>query len=149
MEEITTNFLTPHFTLDEMTVTETGLYNKPRTFAIANLKLLCKYVLEPTRLALQSPIKIDSGYRSDMVNAKVKGAKSSQHLIGSAADFRCKDMKVAFEYIRTHLKFDQLIWEYGTSDQPGWIHVSYSIFSNRMQVLRSKKILGLTVYKSI
>jgi len=149
MKEIRTTFLTPHFTLEEMTVTETGLYNKPRTFEIANLKLLCTYVLEPTRLALQYPIKIDSAYRSNLVNTKVKGAKSSQHLIGRAADFRCKDMKVAFDFIRQHLQFDQLIWEYGNSEQPAWIHVSYSIFSNRMQVLKSKKILGVTVYKSI
>ena len=30
-----------------------------------------------------------------------------------------------FRYILNNLEFDQLIWEYGTEDDPDWVHVSF------------------------
>jgi len=38
-------------------------------------------------------IKINSGYRSPDFNAKIKGVKNSQHLLGKAADIRIEGMK--------------------------------------------------------
>lgn len=141
--------ISDHFTMEEMTKTETGLYNVPREFAKLNLKLLIQKILEPLRVAMKFPIVIDSGYRSDAVNQAAKGAKNSQHLIGRAVDFRCKDMAAAFLYIKDNLEFDQLIWEYGDKNQPGWIHVSYSAMENRNEVLRSFKLAGITYYRQI
>ena len=45
------------------------------------------------------------------------------------------------------LEFDQLIWEFGTSDNPAWVHVSLrSDGKNRKQVLRAYKKDGRTKY---
>ena len=44
------------------------------------------------RARLDTPIKVVSGYRCPEYNAKVGGAKRSQHLLGRAADIRCPDL---------------------------------------------------------
>jgi hypothetical protein len=56
--------------------------------------------------------------------------------------------KMVFDYIKTHLNFDQLIWEFGTKDNPDWVHVSYeSTGKQRKQVLRAIKSGGKTAYQ--
>ena len=52
-----------------------------------------------------------------------------------------------FNYIKNNLDFDNLIWEFGTDDNPDWIHISYvSNERNRGQVLRAIKENGKTKY---
>ena len=53
--------------------------------------------------------------------------------------------KMVFDYIKENLTFDQLIFEFGTKDNPDWVHVSYSK-TNRKQVLRAMKKQGKTIY---
>jgi uncharacterized protein YcbK (DUF882 family) len=48
--------------------------------------------LQVLRDALGKSITITSGYRSPEHNAKVKGAKNSQHITGMAADIKVKGM---------------------------------------------------------
>lgn len=48
--------------------------------------------LEILRGYIAKPIVIISGYRTPKHNAKVKGAKSSQHLLAAAADIRISGM---------------------------------------------------------
>jgi hypothetical protein len=52
-----------------------------------------------------------------------------------------------FYYIKDRLEFDQLIWEFGDSKSPDWIHVSYSLGNNRMRVLKAVKENGKTQYQ--
>lgn len=79
--------LTPHFTLEEMTVTKTGLENVPNVTQTNQLRILCRDILEPIRdLGKCSPIIVNSAYRSPAVNKAVGGVPSSQHLLGQAAD---------------------------------------------------------------
>jgi hypothetical protein len=55
---------------------------------------------------------------------------------------------MVFDYIKAHLNFDQLIWEFGTKDNPDWVHVSYeSTGKQRKQVLRAVKSAGKTAYQ--
>jgi uncharacterized protein YcbK (DUF882 family) len=49
--------------------------------------------LEVIRAYFKAPITINSGYRSPKHNAKVKGSKDSQHLLGRAADIVVKDVE--------------------------------------------------------
>ena len=121
-----------YFTFEELTHTDTGLKNIPSPNQKANLIALCENVLDPARALLEMPIKVNSGFRSFAVNEKVKGAKSSKHLEGEAADLTCQDNKKLFELIRNNLPFDQLINEYNYS----WIHVSFSQSHNRKQILK-------------
>ena len=57
--------------------------------------------------------------------------------------------KEIFNYIKDNLDFDQMIWEFGTDDEPDWVHFSLTQGENRKQVLRAYKENGRTKYKSI
>ena len=48
--------------------------------------------LQVLRDAVNKPISITSGYRSPEHNTKVKGAKNSQHIKGTAADIKVLGM---------------------------------------------------------
>ena len=48
--------------------------------------------LQVLRDAVNKPISITSGYRSPEHNARVKGAKNSQHIKGTAADIKVSGM---------------------------------------------------------
>ena len=128
--------LTKHFTLLELTKTNTRLSNTPNKQEINALITLCQKVLQPARNLYGAPIHVNSGYRSYAVNKAVGGAKKSQHTLGEAADitvFSKEGNKKLFKLIRDNLPFDQLIDECNYS----WIHVSYrSEKENRRQVLK-------------
>lgn len=112
--------LTPHFTLDEMTVTQTGLDNTPNQDEIEALRMLCEKVLEPLREQF-GIIDVRSGYRSEAVNTQVGGEKKSQHRKGEAADIVAREATIQelAAYALDNLPIDQVILE------PGWVHVSY------------------------
>jgi len=57
------------------------------------------------------------------------------------------DNKKLFDYIKANLDWDQLIWEFGTAENPDWVHVSYKATGNRKQILRAKKVNGKSVYE--
>ena len=139
--------LSRDFMLSEFTDTDTGLPNVPGQEEIRNLKLLAQKVLQPARDKF-GVINVTSGYRSPEVNSapSVKGSATSDHLFGRAADIQCEDMAAVFNYIRKCLPFKQLIWEFGTDSQPGWIHVSYDVKNNRGEVLKAIKKNGKTKY---
>ena len=59
--------LTPHFTLEELTTTKTGLSNIPNLEQTNQLRILCNDILEPLRVKLGKPIIIDSAFRSPAV----------------------------------------------------------------------------------
>ena len=139
--------LSRDFMLSEFTDTDTGLPNVPGQEEIRNLKLLVQKVLQPARDKF-GVINVTSGFRSPEVNSapSVKGSATSDHLFGRAADIQCEDMAAMFNYIRKYLPFKQLIWEFGTDSQPGWIHVSYDALNNRGEVLKATKKNGKTKY---
>lgn len=129
--------LTQHVSLNEATITSTGLPNKPDSQAIENLKLVLNAIYEPCRRHFGRPIYISSAYRCKEVNEAVGGSQTSQHLKGQAIDL---DPKVwgglttiqLFYFILDSLDFDQCILEGGVN---GWVHVSYTKNKNRKQAL--------------
>ena len=137
--------ITENFSLIELTSSETatrkGIDNTPGPAEIHNLRYLLNEVMQPLRSWYGKPINITSGYRSPKLNKAIGGSSTSDHTQGRAIDFTVpkEDYKKVFEYIRTKLLFDQLIWEFGNDDAPNWIHVSYRISNNRRQVLKALK----------
>ena len=136
-----------HFPLAELTRSERairdGIPNEPTPEHESNLAALAWSILQPLRDAMGGPIAVTSGYRSPALNAKTPGSSvTSQHSKGQAADlvpadgasFTTADL---FHYIRKHLPFDQLIWEYGDKSAPKWVHVSFVSGKRRGQVLRT------------
>jgi zinc D-Ala-D-Ala carboxypeptidase len=151
--------LSEHLDLSEVIRSESakrnGISNMPTEQHIANFKLLAEKVFEPLRNYFRCPIHISSGYRSIELNRAVKGSATSQHCTGEAIDIDMDGTpngvtnKMVFNYIKDNLEFDQLIWEFGTSENPDWVHVSYeSTGRQRKQVLKAIRINGSTQYKN-
>jgi zinc D-Ala-D-Ala carboxypeptidase len=146
--------ISKHITLEEACKSATAdklgiVNNNPSLNIINNMKLLAEKVFEPVRTHFKAPIKISSMYRGQELNNAVKGSITSQHCTGEAMDIDNDKPtnKEVFDYIKDNLDFDQLIWEFGTKDNPEWVHVSYeSSGKQRNQVLRAEKINGKTVY---
>ena len=148
-------YLSPHFTLDEMTSTNTGLDNVPNVEQINQLRLLCNDILEPLREEMSSlyghrdvsgwpeyiPLIVTSAYRCSAVNKAVGGVPTSQHLYGQAADIHCSiDTKMLYLTIASmvskgQLHIGQCIW-YRNSD---FVHVSLPCANHKNQfIIRNK-----------
>ena len=116
--------LSPNFTLQELTQTSTGLQNEPKPEHLPRLIALAA-TLEKVRSLFNRPIIVSSGYRSDAVNTKVGGSKTSAHSLGYAADFTVKGLsvrEVCEKLVQSNIKFDQLIDE--KRGNTTWIHLS-------------------------
>jgi hypothetical protein len=126
-----------------------GLDNTPPEKVLANMKATAQKLFEPLRSHLGKPIHIISFYRSPAVNRAVGGAGSSQHMTGEAMDLRHSEGFTnadIFYYIRNHMDFDQLIWEFGDDNEPSWVHVSWNERRRRKDVLKAKRVNGRTIY---
>lgn len=128
--------LSEHFTLDELTLSETaarkGIDNTPNQEEMNNLKRLA-HMLEEVRAIVGKPITISSGYRSPAVNKAVGGSASSSHMSGLAADINCPGMTpaaLAAVIKSSSIRFDQLILEFDR-----WVHVGLSESAPRLQLL--------------
>lgn len=143
--------LTLHFTLDEMTHSQTAtrrdIDNTPSVDVVANLTRTAQ-TLEQVRVLLGSrAITISSGYRSPDLNRAVGGAKASAHLYGLAADFICPGYgtppQICKAIAASNIDFDQLIQE-GT-----WVHIGLAQpgQKNRRQVLTAQFGQGATQYR--
>lgn len=138
--------LSKNFSLAEATRSETakrlGIDNTPSEAVIEHLKALAENVFQPIRDHFKKPIHIASGYRSEALNRAIKGAKNSQHMTGQAIDIDMDHTDITnaevFHFIKDNVDFDQLIWEFGTDENPAWVHVSYrNDGTNRGRVLKA------------
>jgi uncharacterized protein YcbK (DUF882 family) len=79
--------------------------------------------LQVIRDEVKVPISITSGYRSPEHNAKVKGAKDSQHVKGTAVDFKVQGLKPKeVAVIVERLIKEGKIKQGGIGIYPSWIH---------------------------
>ena len=129
-----------------------GLENIPSEDQLHNMYKVAEFIFEPLRLYVGGAIKITSFFRSPEVNTAIGGSSKSQHCQGQAIDiddvFGHKTNYEMFNYIRENLDFDQLIYEFGTNDNPDWVHCSYvSKKLNRNRVLRAIRENGKTRYE--
>ena len=132
--------LTAHFTLEELTASETaernGWDNSPNEQELANLVRLAEFLEQVKVVLAGKPIIISSGLRTKKVNDAVGSKDTSQHRIGCAADFKVPGMtpdEVVKAIVASSLEYDQVIREFDR-----WTHISIpnSInFSPRAQAL--------------
>jgi len=136
------------------TATRLGIKNNPNAEQMENMITIAEEVFEPLRAYVGGPIKINSFFRSPELNKAIGGSGKSQHCHGQAIDLddtfgRCTNAEM-FEFIKKHLDFDQIIWEFGDNENPDWVHVSYvSPEQNRKRCLKAYKENGKTNYKII
>lgn len=151
--------ISKHITLAEATKSQQalrlGISNQPTKDHLENMKALAEHCFEPLRDYFGVPIAVTSFYRSPELNSAIGGSKSSQHCKGEAMDIdadvfgNLKNSQI-FYWLVNNVIFDQLIWEFGTKDQPDWVHVSFRRDGkNRKQILRAIKDCGTTIYKEM
>ena len=144
--------ISPNLTLAEVSKSNTaiklGIDNEPKGEHLNNMIHTANAIFQPMREHFGKPIFVSSGYRSPELNKAIGGASNSQHCKGEALDLdndavEYPTNKDIFDYIKNHLDFDQLIWEFDGA----WVHVSYNKDKNRKQVLRALKVNGKTIYQ--
>ena len=136
------------------TATRRGIKNNPNAEQMKNMIALAEEIFEPLRMWVNGPIKINIFFRSPELNKAIGGSGKSQHCHGQAIDIddtfgRATNAEM-YEFIKKHLDFDQMIWEFGDENNPDWVHVSYvSEEQNRNRCLQAYKENGKTKYKVI
>ena len=150
--------LTENLSLAEVTKSATairmGIANTPSATHLIALKEVSKNIFQPCREHFGKPLAVTSGYRSEALNEAIGGSKTSQHSKGEALDldadvFGGFSNAELFNYIKSSLDFDQLIWEFGNNNNPAWVHCSYKTRGNRNEVLIAIKTNGKTTYRKL
>ena len=138
--------ISKYITFEEATTSQTatrlGIDNAPNNEQLLAMQIIGIRVFDVVRKHFKTPIRVSSFFRNEATNRAVKGSKTSQHVKGQAIDMQGTGKltnKMIFDYIKDNLDFDQLIWEFGTKENPAWVHVSYnSKEKNRKQILYIK-----------
>lgn len=151
--------ISKHLSLAEVTRSDVakrkGISNMPTEEHLENFKALAENVFEKIREHFGVPIIISSGYRSKELNDAIGGSLSSQHCKGEAIDIDMDGSNSGvtnadiYKFIKDNLTYDQLIWEFGTDENPAWVHVSYSRKKNKKQRLKAVKKNGKTSYVNL
>ena len=150
--------LTKHVSYKEgvhsITALRLGLNNDPSDAHLQNMILLSEKIFEPLRVHVGGPIKINSFYRGPELNKAIGGSAKSQHCHGQAMDiddtYGYASNKEMFNWIKANLDYVQMIWEFGTDENPDWVHVSYvDPGSNRNRCLKAYREDGKTKYMVI
>ena len=122
---------------------------EPPPEVVANLTILAREVLDPTRAACAMPIVVTSGYRPAALNALIGGSPTSDHLLGLAADIHALGHTVDWLLIKIRglqgLPLKQAIVEFGQ-----WVHVSVDLSSTpKREFLAASREAGRTVYRAL
>lgn len=125
------------------------LDNSPNAAEIENLKHLGKNIYDKIYEKFNGNVKLTSVFRNGPVNKKVGGSSTSQHRFGQALDIQGTNgvtNKQIFKYVKENLDYHQIIWEFGSTTEPNWVHVGYKPSGNRKTNTRAKKVNGSTKY---
>lgn len=119
--------LTPHFTLEELTHSDTavrlGIDNTPNAEQIDKLHELA-IRLEMVR-TITGGLIVTSGFRCLALNRAIGSSDHSQHVKCEAADVKSAigltPLQLCQKVAEAILPYDQLIYEFGT-----WMHISFA-----------------------
>jgi len=115
-----------------------GIDNNPnKSIIIQNLKNLMENVGDLIYRQYGDMV-ISSGYRSNTLNKKLKGADDSQHTKGEALDIQVpsRNTSEVFNWAINNIStYDQIIWEFPEKGEGSWIHISYNSNFNRQSKL--------------
>jgi zinc D-Ala-D-Ala carboxypeptidase len=143
--------ISEHITFYEATYSPTairkGITNIPTPEVLERMKVVAVACFEPLRKWYGKAIKINSFFRSTLLNTEVGGSLTSGHVKGDSIDMDAgskEENKKIFEWCKANLKFDQLINEFDYS----WIHISFRLGDNRNESLKAlKNANGKTYYE--
>lgn len=153
-EKLSANFSMKEFVASN-TAKRKGIDNNPSLEHAEAAIELFENIVQPIREHFGTSIFLSSGYRSYELNKAIGGSQTSQHSKGEAVDIDMDDRKgpeneEVFHFIKDNLPFDQMIWEFGDSKRPDWVHVSYKKGGpQRGQILAAKRnSKGKTYYEN-
>lgn len=148
--------LSKYISLSEAIKSETairkGIDNTPNEEQIEAMRYVAINLFDPVREHLGGPLYPSSFFRCEKLNKAIGGSPTSQHKKGEAIDmdadhFGIGSNKKVFDFIKSTLVFDQLIWEFGDTNNPAWVHASLKKDGNRREVLKAyKDAAGKTKY---
>ena len=138
-----------YFNLEEFTRSQRAEKEKieeqytPSDEVIENIKKLATKVADPIREKFGS-FSPSSGYRCERLNKSVGGAKSSKHLLGKAFDetFRKNGVNISASVFfwlianKEDVQWTKIIWEYGNSENPDWLHIEHVEGENQQVLLK-------------
>lgn len=134
-----------NFSFKEMIRTSQKLSNVPSTWTeICNIAETASK-LQQIRDVFGQPIKVNSGYRTLVVNKAVGGAKASAHMRGLAADITARKksdnrrLLTIINELAGDLKFDQVIIYIKGTGTIQWIHIGW----------REENPRGMLAYQSV
>ena len=143
-------YLTSHFSVEELSKTNTGIPNIPPDDVVRHELTRTAQVLELCRAALGVALIVSSGYRCRAVNAAVGGVSTSAHVYGRAADFAPQNgwtLRDAFDRLRHDgsIPYDQIILE------PAWVHIGIAPqgVTPRRQMLHAVPVRGRMTYEVV
>jgi hypothetical protein len=125
------------------TAARMGIPNIPNEEQLAAMLYVAIEIFDKIREHFNVPLTASSFFRSPNLNSSTPGAsKTSQHMKGEAIDhFIVGRNADIFKWVKENVKeldFDQMIWEFGTIEEPAWVHVSkVSYRKNRNEILRA------------
>jgi hypothetical protein len=129
--------LSLNFTLWELIRSKhRGLIEVPIREIIRRLELGANMLLQPIRDEW-GRVKVNSGYRSNELNAKINGSENSDHLYGTAYDIVPLDanLHIVFGWCCKNLYYRQVV----IYPKKGFLHISYNIpakdFKNEIKIL--------------
>jgi len=139
--------ISPHISYQEAirseTATRLGLDNRPNKKQLASMKIVANTCFEPARTHFGGlPIYVSSFIRVPLVNKYAGGSATSFHPLGQAIDldadvFKHQTNKEIFDFFYYGgAPYTELIWEYGTTENPAWVHVAYNPKDPRQMVKR-------------
>ncbi|MCL4419950.1 D-Ala-D-Ala carboxypeptidase family metallohydrolase [Patescibacteria group bacterium] len=131
------------FGIDNTQMTDEQLQNLQRLHEVLThiqSRLSIKY-------AKPIQIKINSGFRSKLLNEKVGGVSTSQHSKGEAADTVAIGISLEeyFDLVKSLVK-EKIIEVDQCIDETTWVHISFRKGKNRNQFLKMRIINGKTQY---
>lgn len=137
-----------------------GINNSPTPAHLDNLIYLANHIADPAREFIGGALH-GYFYRSEALNNLTPGsAKPSFHMLGMAVDLDCDRYGIGtnaalFHFIKEKLDFANMIWEFGTEQNPDWIHVTCfkqavgiagGLRWNEKKLTRAIKVGGVTKY---
>ena len=149
--------ISKHISYKEATFSQTALRkdldNTPSDEQLKCMEEVAENLFEPLREWVGGPIKVNSFFRGEPVNTAIGVYRKSQHMKGQAIDiddtFGYKTNAEMYHYIKDNLDFDQMIWEFGTDENPNWVHISWvSHRPNRKKLTIAYKENGRTKNKN-
>jgi len=132
---------------------EKGLRNNIDPEALEALVALAENIYEPLFENFNTIFILD-GYISKELNDSLEYKKYEQHTRGQCLSIALNasgsnNLKKVFEYVINNLKYDTIIWEFGSIFEPDWITISYVKNNNRKRNLISyKDQKGNTQYRT-